>query len=190
MRFSPRVEGVLSDSGQQNLAMKDRVGGQRPGFGGRGQYLPAAIVLFGVCVFWIVGILGGLRVLHSPEPALSVLIWLYVMLAAVALSIVAAALAIIDISRRLRRRRRQEAAEQQYFQNAVLRPAPQPRMREASPPNAAAPPKRDLQPPARQPSVQQPKREPAAQPLRGDSSVQPPRRDSYARKDNLHSRTG
>ncbi|WP_155852786.1 hypothetical protein [Arthrobacter sp. H14] len=179
--------------------MKDRVGGQRSGFGGRRQYLPAAIVLVGVSMFWIVGILGGLRVLHSPEPALTVLIWLYVMLAAVALSIVAAALAIIDITRRLRRHRQQEAAEQQYFQNTVLRPGPQPRMRDVAPPKEAAPRKRDSQPPARQPSVQQPKpepsaqqvkREPSARPVRAESSVQPPRRDSYAQKDDLHSRTG
>lgn len=89
--------------------MRDKEDGNR--LNGRRQYLPAGIVLLGVSVFWVVGIFGGLRVLHSPVAPLSVLIWLYVMLAAVALSAVAAALAITDISRRFRRRPRPAVEE-------------------------------------------------------------------------------
>lgn len=86
--------------------MEDRIGGNRTDFGGKAEFVPAAAVLVGVGVFWLAGFLGGLAVLHSPAGMISVLMWLYIMLAAVALSVVAAALAIFDISRRLKRRRR------------------------------------------------------------------------------------
>lgn len=102
--------------------MKDRVGGNWPGLDGRLQYLPAAIVLLGVSVFWFVGILGGLRVLYSPAPALSMLIWLYIMLAAVGLSVIAAALAMLDIAVRHRRRSRLAAQGQQTEGTAGARP--------------------------------------------------------------------
>ncbi|WP_051298354.1 hypothetical protein [Arthrobacter castelli] len=86
--------------------MEDRIGGNRPDFGGKAEFVPAAAVLVGVCVFWLAGLLGGLAVLHSPGASMiSVLVWLYIMLAAVALSVVAAALSIFDITRRLKRRR-------------------------------------------------------------------------------------
>ncbi len=102
--------------------MRDRVGGNWPGLDGRLQYLPAGIVLLGVSVFWFVGILGGLAVLRSPAPALSVLIWLYVMLAAVALSVIAAALAMLDIAVRYRRRSPRVARERGAEGTASARP--------------------------------------------------------------------
>lgn len=65
---------------------------------------PAALVLLGVAVFWIGGSLEWFEVLRVPGNAVSSVVWLYFMLAAVAGSIVLAAGAVFDLVRRLTRR--------------------------------------------------------------------------------------
>ena len=71
----------------------------------RGHRRPA-YALAGVGIFWAVGLLGGLRILHSAASPITTLILLYVMLAVVALSLVIAAAAIAEIGRRTARKRR------------------------------------------------------------------------------------
>ena len=40
------------------------------------QYFPAAAVLTAVVLFWAVGLLGGLSLLHNNQPPLSTLTWM------------------------------------------------------------------------------------------------------------------
>ena len=65
----------------------------------------AAYALAGVGIFWAVGLLGGLRILHGAASPMTTLILLYMMLAAVVLSLVLAAAAIAEIGRQTARKR-------------------------------------------------------------------------------------
>lgn len=70
----------------------------------RWEYVPALTVIFLVAVFWTAGALGWLSVLTVSGSPLAVLVWMYVMLAAVAASIILGGAAIFDLVRRTRRR--------------------------------------------------------------------------------------
>lgn len=73
------------------------------------QYFPAAAVLTAVVLFWAVGLLGGLSLLHNNQPPLATLTWmLFVYLAAV-LTPLAGVLAAVDLFRRWKRNRAAEA---------------------------------------------------------------------------------
>jgi hypothetical protein len=62
---------------------------------------PPLAVLGGVAVFWAAGLSGLLRVLRDPGSPVSTLVWLYLMLAAVALTVVCAGAAVINLRRRM-----------------------------------------------------------------------------------------
>ena len=109
------------------------------------QYFPAAAVLAAVVLFWAVGMLGGLSLLHNNQPPLTTLTWmLFVYLSAV-LTPIAGLLAALDLARRWRRNRAAVAAsptselqpagpspEQQAPQHpAPQQQAPQPQARTA-----------------------------------------------------------
>lgn len=70
--------------------------------------LPALVVLLAVAVFWIGGSLEWFEMLRVPENAVGNVIWLYLILAAVAGSIVLAGGALVDLARRVRRRSGQD----------------------------------------------------------------------------------
>lgn len=70
------------------------------------EYFPAAAVLFGVVLFWTLGLLGGLSLLSSSQTPLTTLGWLLFVYAAAVLSPLAGLLAAIDLFRRWRRNRR------------------------------------------------------------------------------------
>lgn len=69
---------------------------------------PAVVVLVAVAVFWIGGSLEWFEMLRVPENAVGNVVWLYLMLAAVAGSIVLGGGAVVDLSRRLNRRSRRD----------------------------------------------------------------------------------
>lgn len=68
-------------------------------------WLPAVVVLACVAVFWAVGLVGGLAMLHGAHSPMATLIGLYFMLALIALSIAVAVLAASDLVRRFTARR-------------------------------------------------------------------------------------
>lgn len=67
---------------------------------------PSIGALTAVAVFWTVGLLGGLSVLHNGRSPMMTLISLYLMLALVAFSIIVGILAATDLGRRLAQQRR------------------------------------------------------------------------------------
>jgi hypothetical protein len=73
------------------------------------QYFPAAAVLFGVVLFWTLGLFGGLSLLSTNQTLLTTLTWLLFVYAAAVLSPLAGLLAAVDLTRRWQRNRRQDA---------------------------------------------------------------------------------
>ena len=69
------------------------------------QYFPAGAVLTVVLMFWAVGILGGLSLLHNNQPPLTTLTWLLFVYGAAVLTPLAGILAAVDLVRRWRRTR-------------------------------------------------------------------------------------
>jgi hypothetical protein len=69
------------------------------------EYFPAAAVLFGVVLFWTLGLFGGLSLLSSNQTPLTTLGWLLFVYAAAVLSPLAGLLAAIDLIRRWRQNR-------------------------------------------------------------------------------------
>jgi hypothetical protein len=67
-------------------------------------YYPALSVLLSVATFWAVGNLGGLALLHDARSPVVTLAWLYLMLFLIVCSAVAAAVAVLDLVRRIRNR--------------------------------------------------------------------------------------
>lgn len=65
---------------------------------------PAVIVILAVAAFWIGGSLEWFEMLRVPVNAVGSVVWLYLMLAAVAGSIVLGGGAAIDLARRLNRK--------------------------------------------------------------------------------------
>ncbi|MBM7779892.1 hypothetical protein [Arthrobacter tumbae] len=66
--------------------------------------VPAVIVLIAVAGFWIGGSLEWFEMLSVPENAVGSVVWLYLMLAAVAGSVVLGGGAVVDLARRINRR--------------------------------------------------------------------------------------
>ena len=127
------------------------------------QYFPASAVLAAVMLFWAVGMLGGLSLLHNNQPPLTTLTWmLFVYLSAV-LTPIAGLLAALDLARRWRRNRAAVAArptselqpagespEQQAPQQPAMQPqAPQPQARTAREAHRRDEPKKDSKQPGR-----------------------------------------
>jgi hypothetical protein len=73
------------------------------------QYFPAAAVLAAVVLFWAVGLLGGLSLLHNNQPPLTTLTWILFVYGAAVLTPLAGALAAVDLVRRWKRNRAAEA---------------------------------------------------------------------------------
>lgn len=69
------------------------------------QYFPAAAVLTAVILFWAVGLLGGLSLLHNNQPPLTTLTWMLFVYGAAVLTPLAGLLAAADLLRRWRRNR-------------------------------------------------------------------------------------
>ena len=95
------------------------------------QYFPAAAVLAAVLIYWTVGFLGGLSLLHNNQPPLTTLSWLLFVYASVALTPLAAALAVLDLVRRWRRSRAGAAGTEA----PEAAPRPEPLARNQSAPN-------------------------------------------------------
>ena len=74
------------------------------------QYFPAAAVLAAVVLFWAVGLLGGLSLLHNNQPPLTTLTWILFVYGAAVLTPLAGVLAATDLVRRWKRNRAAEAA--------------------------------------------------------------------------------
>ncbi|MHA7190758.1 hypothetical protein ACX80N_10750 [Arthrobacter sp. MDT2-16] len=70
-----------------------------------GGALPSIAALVGVALFWVVGAVGGIGFLRDASSPMAMLAGLYVMLAAVAVSIIIAILALTDLTRRYSRPR-------------------------------------------------------------------------------------
>lgn len=66
------------------------------------QYFPAAAVLTAVILFWAVGLLGGLSLLHNNQPPLTTLTWMLFVYGAAVLTPLAGMLAAADLLRRWR----------------------------------------------------------------------------------------
>jgi hypothetical protein len=66
------------------------------------QYFPAAAVLTAVILFWAVGLLGGLSLLHNNQPPLTTLTWMLFVYGAAVLTPLAGLLAAADLLRRWR----------------------------------------------------------------------------------------
>jgi hypothetical protein len=69
------------------------------------QYFPAAAVLTAVILFWAVGMLGGLSLLHNNQPPLTTLTWMLFVYMAAVLTPIAGLMAAVDLVRRWRRNR-------------------------------------------------------------------------------------
>ncbi|TLM81887.1 hypothetical protein FDW83_14215 [Pseudarthrobacter sp. NamE2] len=76
------------------------------------QYFPAAAVLAAVLLFWAVGLLGGLSLLHNNQPPLTTLAWMLFVYGAAVLTPLAGALAAADLLRRWRRNKDAAAADE------------------------------------------------------------------------------
>lgn len=74
------------------------------------QYFPAAAVLTAVVLFWAVGLLGGLSLLHNNQPPLTTLTWMLFVYGAAVLTPLAGLLAAADLLRRWRLNRAVAAA--------------------------------------------------------------------------------
>jgi len=69
------------------------------------QYFPAGAVLTAVILFWAVGMLGGLSLLHNNQPPLTTLTWMLFVYMAAVLTPIAGLMAAVDLYRRWRRNR-------------------------------------------------------------------------------------
>lgn len=107
------------------------------------QYFPAAAVLTAVVLFWAVGLLGGLSLLHNNQPPLTTLTWMLFVYGAAVLTPLAGAWAAVDLIRRWQRNRAAQAAdafeEAQETEAAYVEPAPEPEQAAAAPVSTPSP---------------------------------------------------
>lgn len=75
------------------------------------EYFPAAAVLFGVILFWTLGLFGGLSLLSSSQTPLTILGWLLFVYAVAVLSPLAGLLAALDLLRRWRQNRQADTQQ-------------------------------------------------------------------------------
>ncbi|MFJ6028422.1 hypothetical protein ACIQCN_13250 [Pseudarthrobacter sp. NPDC092424] len=87
------------------------------------QYFPAAAVLASVLIYWTVGLLGGLSLLHNNQPPLTTLTWLLFVYASAALTPLAGALAVMDLVRRWHRNRDAVPFQARQAEDAAAAPA-------------------------------------------------------------------
>lgn len=110
------------------------------------QYFPAAAVLTAVLLFWAVGLLGGLSLLHNNQPPLTTLTWMLFVYTAAVLTPLAGIVAAADLLRRWRRNRDARMAyaghrEDEYSVARQVVPehaGEEPAVRHAAPPAPAA----------------------------------------------------
>ncbi|MFP5312494.1 MAG: hypothetical protein ACLGH7_08835, partial [Actinomycetes bacterium] len=139
----------------------------------RNQYFPAGAVLAAVILFWLVGILGGLSLLHNNQPPLTTLTWMLFVYAAAVLTPLAGLLAAVDLLRRWRRDRAAAPAAEVAPAASVERVSPAaadavtaaeptvPAAAEPASPAAAAAPTPEQPKSAQQPKPRQPGRKAA-----------------------------
>ncbi len=99
------------------------------------QYFPAAAVLNAVLLFWAVGLLGGLSLLHNNQPPLTTLTWMLFVYTAAVLTPLAGILAAADLLRRWRRNRDAQTVSQQVVPEHA---GEEPAVQHAAPPAPAA----------------------------------------------------
>ena len=89
------------------------------------EYFPAAAVLSGVILFWVLGLFGGLSLLSTRQSPVTTLTWMIFVYAAAVLSPLAGLVAAIDLVRRWLRNRQAATAESAVRPpRLVSRPAP------------------------------------------------------------------
>lgn len=130
------------------------------------QYFPAGAVLTAVVLFWAVGLLGGLSLLHNNQPPLTTLTWILFVYGAAVLTPLAGVLAALDLVRRWKRNRAAaeagavEAAE--AFEESEAAPAELEPAREtehaATPASTPSPAQRQATSPAQQAAPAAPKK--------------------------------
>ncbi len=83
------------------------IGSRRPTlwFSEHGGAVPSLVALIVVAVFWAVGLIGGISYLHDVSSPMVMLTGLYVMLVAVALSIIITTAALSQLARHFTRPR-------------------------------------------------------------------------------------
>lgn len=126
------------------------------------QYFPAAGVLTAVVLFWAVGLLGGLSLLHNNQPPLTTLTWILFVYGAAVLTPLAGVWAAVDLFRRWQRNRAAHAADayQEAPEAAYVEPAPEPE--QAAAPVSTPSPAQQAAPAAPKKNVNQPGRKQAA----------------------------
>ncbi|GAB5079543.1 hypothetical protein [Arthrobacter sp. AD-310] len=117
------------------------------------QYFPAAAVLTAVVLFWAVGLLGGLSLLHNNQPPLTTLTWMLFVYGAAVLTPLAGLLAAADLLRRWRLNRAAAAAPETDDAGTRQAAAVQPRPAEAAVDAGVAEPRRE--PAVEQPAMKQ-----------------------------------
>ena len=75
------------------------------------EYFPAAAVLSGVILFWVLVLFGGLSLLSTRQSPVTTLTWMMFVYAAAVLSPLAGLVAAIDLVRRWLRNRQAATAE-------------------------------------------------------------------------------
>ncbi|SFU00908.1 hypothetical protein [Arthrobacter sp. ov118] len=76
----------------------------------KNEYFPAAAVLSGVILFWVLGLFGGLSLLSARQSPVTTLTWLLFVYAVAVLSPLAGLVAAVDLVRRWLRNRQARAA--------------------------------------------------------------------------------
>jgi hypothetical protein len=76
----------------------------------KNEYFPAAAVLSGVILFWVLGLFGGLSLLSARQSPVTTLTWLLFVYAVAVLSPLAGLVAAVDLVRRWLRNRQERAA--------------------------------------------------------------------------------
>jgi len=75
------------------------------------EYFPAAAVLSGVVLFWILGLFGGLSLLSARQSPVTTLAWMLFVYAVAVLSPLAGLVAAVDLVRRWVRNRQSREPE-------------------------------------------------------------------------------
>lgn len=150
------------------------------------QYFPAGAVLTAVILFWAVGLLGGLSLLHNNQPPLATLTWMLFVYMAAVLTPIGGLLAAVDLVRRYRRNQAAAAS----VETADFAPEAEPAPYAAAAPESASPAAgTPAQAPAEPAAPAQPAASaesaapaqsaaPASQPARKKNSKQPGRKQA------------
>ncbi|MFF1254603.1 hypothetical protein ACFVYC_19190 [Pseudarthrobacter sp. NPDC058329] len=131
------------------------------------QYFPAGAVLTAVVLFWAVGLLGGLSLLHNNQPPLTTLTWILFVYGAAVLTPLAGVVAALDLVRRWKRNRAAAEAGAVDALEAFEEPEaayvePAPGTEQATAPATTPSPAQQAAPVAPKKSAKQPGRKQAA----------------------------